>query len=74
MKNNVICKFWRMQLKRFRVEMDVDKMNEIKACRATGFAFNGIDEHVALVYHLVQKRIPAAFLPESSKPPRGEHF
>lgn len=54
-----------------RVEMDVDKMNEIKACRATGFAFNGIDEHVALVYHLVQKRIPAAFLPESSKPPRG---
>uniref|UniRef100_A0A914ZLK4 Little elongation complex subunit 2 C-terminal domain-containing protein n=1 Tax=Parascaris univalens TaxID=6257 RepID=A0A914ZLK4_PARUN len=54
-----------------RVEMDVDKMNEIKACRAVGFAFNGIDEHVALVYHLVQKRIPAAFLPESSKPPKG---
>ncbi|KHN73459.1 hypothetical protein Tcan_03104 [Toxocara canis] len=53
------------------VELDMDKVEEIKPCRATGYAFNGIDEHVALVYHLIQKRIPAALLPEKLKFRKG---
>ncbi|VDK57362.1 unnamed protein product [Anisakis simplex] len=54
-----------------KIEIDVKKQDEIKVSRAVGFPFEGIDEHVALVYHLMQKRIPAAFLPERQNKWRG---
>lgn len=35
--------------------------------------FRGIDEHLVLVYHIVQKRIPASFGPKKDGMPPSDH-